>query len=638
MPQRIASSWIVLLPQILLGLDVLIQFFLAGGYSMTALAWHGSLTLLAALLLLLQKPVLRLPWLALSLLGLPLLPAALHFLKLPGEWLPYLNPVKADLLRRGQELFPFLEASPDLAVNPGLHALRAVRLLFDLLFVLVLLAMERPSLRLFSLHWRALCLVVFGAATLQEAGFSMATPHLAFFQGTHGGIVNPNHFGTCTILLILGLLGVHASSLRALVNSHRRGELRQDRFALRSALLVLDGVLLLLGLWAWRQSHSRAGLILLLVAGVLLACLLLWRPMGRSRWLLVPGAVCLAGTLLLFVPLGQPLAKLQKEGLSYGNRVEAMTVATNYLALRPLLGCGFGAAHTLLQGRVGSTQLGGTSWREVHNEYLQLILEWGMPGLIWLLIALLATAALARRILSDSGRTSPFLSSLLCMVVVLGLHGLSEFPLRNPAIKTSFLLFLGFALKHGWPELGTPRRWVSVFFLGLTACAAAALWPVAGWVTRPVPNWPGLRDQAQFSVRYGRFFELDLLLATATFQDLLAGRVQGTLEEQLTLLRTQIQRHYLSDPCSLHAFNLLLAADVVETRLLGTAGGFAALEARALTLERWMGGRKNAAASLTLFFLYETFADELDEERLATLTEMKKTLRMPKRPIADQRM
>jgi O-antigen ligase len=636
MPQRIAPYWFVLLPQILLGLDVLFQFFLAGGYSMVALAWHGSLTLLAALLLLLQKPTLRLPWLAFPLLGLPLLPAALHFLHLPASWLPYFNPVKAELLRRGQELFPFLKASPDLAVNPILHALRAVRMVFDLLFVLILLAMERPSKRLFSLLWRSLCLIVFGVATLQEAGFPMAASLMRYFQGTHGGIVNSNHFGTCTILLLLGLVAVHASSLRSLVHSHRRGELRQDHFALRSAVLVLDGFLLLLGLWAWRLSHSRAGLLLLVVAGALLACLLLWRPLGRSRWLLLPGAICAAGTLLLFAPLGQPLAKLQKEGLSYGNRLEAMAVATRYLAQRPLLGCGFGAAHSLLQGRVGSTQLGGTSWREVHNEYLQLTLEWGIPGLVWLVTGLVATAALARRILSDSAGASPFLSSLLCMVVVLGLHGLSEFPLRNPAIKTSFLLFLGFSLKQGWPQLGVPRRWMFGVLVGFSTCAAFALWTVAGWVVRPVPNWPALRDQAQFAVRYGRIFELDLLQATATFQDLLAGRVEGTLEEQLAILRSQLQRHYLADPCSLHAFNLLLAAEVVETRLLGTTGGFAALEEKALALEEWMGGPRNSSATLALFFLYETYADQLDEERLSRLAEMKKSLRMPKRPSTDQ--
>ena len=107
-------------------------------------------------------------------------------------------------------------------------------------------------------------------------------------------------------------------------------------------------------------------------------------------------------------------------------------------------GSGFGSFATLFAAHERLEWVKPTAVNAVHNDYLQLLLEGGVPAVL-LLVALLAGVAVAARRGLRLGRRDPARRELIAGLAIVGLcllHSLVDYPLRRPAAW----LFLALAL------------------------------------------------------------------------------------------------------------------------------------------------------------------------------------------------
>jgi O-antigen ligase len=140
-------------------------------------------------------------------------------------------------------------------------------------------------------------------------------------------------------------------------------------------------------------TFSRGGFLELAI--VLALCL--WRL--RGRLFLEVGLAVAAGLLatLPFLPSGytKQLATITDTEAdatgSAGERMRDMAAATQYALTHPLLGAGPGNSVLALN------QVRGNTWRKVHNVYLELAVELGLPGAILFVVLLRSAVRSARR-------------------------------------------------------------------------------------------------------------------------------------------------------------------------------------------------------------------------------------------------
>lgn len=146
------------------------------------------------------------------------------------------------------------------------------------------------------------------------------------------------------------------------------------------------GVTILLLVTAIIATYSRAGFLTLTVTFILYAWLLRRRP--ERVWApLVLVAVCAA---VPFVPSSylerlDTITHIQQDPThSAQNRWRDMVAATGYVIRHPVVGAGVG------MNALAMNEARGTTWKEIHNVYLQYAVELGLPGLL-LFLALMRT-------------------------------------------------------------------------------------------------------------------------------------------------------------------------------------------------------------------------------------------------------
>lgn len=283
-----------------------------------------------------------------------------------------------------------------------------------------------------------LVLVVLGGATLslllgalQLAGGDAFHPHANTPSGAVSGFfVNRNHLAA----LVLMSLPFAA----ALAAPGRRWPIPPR--ALRW-LCVLFGLLAVVGLGAIR---SRAGVVLVAPAvGLGLMMLLAAGGVGSARtawgWAAGAGAAALAVTAFGLSPL---MARFGGDGEVRFERWPGVLDAAG--AHQPL-GAGLGAFAPIYRMVEPVADLGPTFFNHAHNDYLELWLETGWPGV--LLLAALAVWA-ARRVWRcwrpETGRRPDVLACAAGgALVLLALHSAVDFPIRTTTILVIAALCLG---------------------------------------------------------------------------------------------------------------------------------------------------------------------------------------------------
>jgi putative inorganic carbon (HCO3(-)) transporter len=242
------------------------------------------------------------------------------------------------------------------------------------------------------------------------------------------GRFNPNLSGSLMALFLAPALAL------ALVGNG----LAQRLVAL--AVSVLLALLLLL-------SQSRGAWLGVLVAVAVMTVI------GNRRWLILWAPLALAA-LAAALALGDRLdvAALLSGGGSGSvastlqGRQELWSRALTLMQDFPFTGVGLGMPEPVIQLLYPIFLVGPESeWIHVHNTFLQIGSEMGIPGLVAFVAMLLAVAAvLARQAAKPQAGVYRGLSlALLGSLIVFVVHGLVDAPLASPKLTVLFFGLLG---------------------------------------------------------------------------------------------------------------------------------------------------------------------------------------------------
>jgi O-antigen ligase len=380
-------------------------------------------------------------WIALSLL--PLSRGALEVLSprsahLRSEAESLAGVVGADPLAAPLSLAPF----PTLA---GLWLWLAAIALFSIAFVAA--RSPRGAKRL------ALSLLLLGGAS-GALGVEGWAESLASTYGKTGEVVraagsfgNPNHYAAFQGMLFLVSLGW--------LLDHRMIRLSPrvdpDEVWKERAASMMGGLGILLLVLGLLLSLSRAGIACAAFGTLVFVLLTSGRerlPGGRRNsrralWLLLLGLAVFA-IWIGIEPLVGRFADLDEQWKREGTRVQVWR--DSLPAIADFWSTGSGLSSFRYVGSIYRS-FGGTifySW--AHNDYLQLGVELGVPGLLlllWLAISIARSAARARAWLARDRGLSFLHAGLSSAVVAIALHSAFDFGLHLPANLALLAVLLG---------------------------------------------------------------------------------------------------------------------------------------------------------------------------------------------------
>lgn len=245
-----------------------------------------------------------------------------------------------------------------------------------------------------------------------------------------GFFANANHMAS--------LLVISIPFLAALLASARKRGAAVQRYSGIVLLIAAAAVLVVVGI---ALNGSLAGYGLAVPVG--LASLIILLPAGSNSrvWLAIGTGLAVAAVLagLMLMPIGGGAIRSEAH-TSVQSRQEIL--ATSLQATRKFLplGSGLGSfprVYALFENhdRLDPT----TAVNHAHDDYVELALETGVPGILLLALFLLwwARAALRTWRVGDTG---PFARAAAVASAAILCHSIVDFPLRTAAISTCFAM------------------------------------------------------------------------------------------------------------------------------------------------------------------------------------------------------
>jgi hypothetical protein len=203
-----------------------------------------------------------------------------------------------------------------------------------------------------------------------------------------------------TVLLIgsvatLSRAGAVSLACGLLVLGALAGPLRVATAAAGPALGAGVGVAGLVGSVPLDSAAGRPVAVGALALGLCCTALVVRLPVSVQRAVLAAAATVVLGFAMLAGAQDTAVSGVVRTRIEAGSspRTHAAAAAVNLVADHPLTGVGPGAGPITWPGDDGSVQ----AMRYLHDEYLQVLLALGLPGLVLLLGLLAATAAVLRR-------------------------------------------------------------------------------------------------------------------------------------------------------------------------------------------------------------------------------------------------
>lgn len=380
----------------------------------------------------------------LILVMLALAVVALQLVPLPASVWPELGG-RAEIAR-GYDVLGV--ARPNLPIS-----LVPYETLATLLTVIPPLAMLCAVLRLHAHRpsWLALALlggtfagILLGALQVANAG-SETSPWYLYprtnFGFAVGFFANANHMA---MLLVIAL-----PFLAALVAAARKGGAQRYSAAIA---LAAGGVLVVIVGIALNRSLAGYGL----AVPVFAASLLILLP-GRSRlrsWIAVGSAVSVLAAVvaLALSPVGE--RSLETSSSLQSREVINVTTARATMDFLPF-GSGLGSFKPVYKLYEDHDRITTTVINHAHNDYAEIALETGLPGIVLIVLFLLWWAAAVWRVwrFADSG---PYARAASIASAALLLHSLVDFPLRTAALSTCFAACLGLLVQRGARKAAEP--------------------------------------------------------------------------------------------------------------------------------------------------------------------------------------
>lgn len=252
-----------------------------------------------------------------------------------------------------------------------------------------------------------------------------------------GFFANANHMAT--------LLLISIPFLAALLGSARSQRAGLQHYSGVIALVAAAAMVVLVGV-ALNGSLAGYGLAVPVIAA---STLLLLRPRSSARlWVGLGTALLLVGVLvgLMVMPLDSSLIRSQAR-TSVQSRHEILATSLRATADFLPLGSGIGTFERVYalyedHGRLDPT----TTVNHAHDDYVELALEAGAPGVLLMALFLLwwARAALSTWTTGDSG---PFARAAAIASAAILVHSIVDFPLRTSAISTCFAMCIALLVR-----------------------------------------------------------------------------------------------------------------------------------------------------------------------------------------------
>lgn len=398
---------------------LLVAALIAGGTSRPAndlIVLAASLPLVFTLLSDTHAP--QLIWTAKLALGLLAL-AALQLVPLPPEiWtmLPGRELAAATLAASGNEI-----GWRPVALDPGAASISLLTLCAPIALHIAVTRMNGESvLKLLKLvAGFAIISAFLGIAQRLTGGLSVyQTEHIGAAIGL---FANRNHHAD---LLIAGML-----LITVLVPAHRQRELRVPASAVVAFLL-----------FAVIATTSRAGIALAFPASIA-ALLIIWRP-RRNAVIPIVLATFVAAIGILFIPAFDTI--FDRFGAASSD--QRITMARDSLvATRAMwpVGSGYGTFVPVYMAHEDLDMLEARYVVAAHNDFLQLVLEGGIHGVMTAIAGPVAVLFIGWHLLQS--RAQPALWACWGIAVIVLLHSAVDFPLRTGTLAVIFGLCTGAA-------------------------------------------------------------------------------------------------------------------------------------------------------------------------------------------------
>ena len=291
--------------------------------------------------------------------------------------------------------------------------------------------------------WLALALVVGTVVGILLGALQVSSPDPAnspwyLYEQTNAGLAtgffaNANHMASL-LVITLPFLAAALASARA----------ERDNIQRYSALVALVAGLTLVIAVGIALNGSLAGFGLVVPVLVASAAIVLPGRRGAIRWLAPAAGVLLVAAVawLATTPVGSSGSLRSSAETSVQSREEI--VATTMKATREFmpLGSGIGTFRRVYALYEDHDRLDPTTYvNHAHNDYLELALETGLPGLVLLVLFLAWWARAAWRAWSP-GHPDPYARAAAVASAAILVHSLVDFPLRTAAISACFAMCL----------------------------------------------------------------------------------------------------------------------------------------------------------------------------------------------------
>src|SRR5665213_2852887 len=279
-------------------------------------------------------------------------------------------------------------------------------------------------------------------------------PKWAYVDDLTGTFINRNSFATylglCTLAALCYLIK-SSEQLHLYGHWRHKFDLAID-FASRRALILIAVFLLTTALFL---THSRGGLASTLAGILTLALTMAMSPslrrLRRLGWIALPLAMVF---IALFISGGATIDRLMGTDLASEERFSVYRLILQAIGNYPWFGTGLNSFISVFP--IYRTAAVTRYFDLAHNDYLQNLLELGIPAALCLFAAVLWLAVICFRGLRLRRRDAVFPCLGVAATVLVALDATVDFSLQIPAVTYTYCFLLGAAVAQSWSSRQVP--------------------------------------------------------------------------------------------------------------------------------------------------------------------------------------
>ncbi|HVM39001.1 MAG TPA: O-antigen ligase family protein [Sphingomicrobium sp.] len=268
--------------------------------------------------------------------------------------------------------------------------------------------------------------VVLGALQVGSSSGGAPSPWYFYRQSNFGQatgfFANSNHMGSL-LMISIPFLAAMVRRLRV----RRSAKVRAGALLLAAAGLVVIAVGIAL-------NRSLAVLLLVAPVSLLSAIIVAGEERRRLRKPLMLGAMAAAVLAFLASLTSLPSRIFTANAVSFESRREMWATSLKAIGDYFPFGSGIGSFTRVYDTYEDPAEVGRTIVNHAHNDYLEIALEAGLPGIVLTLVLVLWWLRRASAVWRPDGRSDMAMAAAIASGALL-LHSIVDFPLRMPALS-----------------------------------------------------------------------------------------------------------------------------------------------------------------------------------------------------------